>query len=112
MKRITAAICLLLVCVVIFTGCSMKNLPAGEFIKSSVSPDGTYKINAYVCDGGATVDFSVRCEVETLSTGETRNIFWQYHRQDIEIEWLSDYVVKIDGIELDVTKDSYDWRNN
>ena len=109
-KRITVSFCLLLLCAVFFTGCSMKNLPAGEYIKSSVSPDGSYKVNAYVCDGGATVDYSVRCEVEEIATGNKRNIFWQYHREDVEIEWLNDTVVNIDGIELDVTKDSYDWR--
>ncbi len=110
-KRIIAAICLLLLVTVFFTGCGMNDLPTGEYIKSSVSPEGTYIINAYVCNGGATTDFSVRCEAQTISTGETRNIYWQYHRQDVEIEWLSDTEVKINEIKLDVTKDSYDWRN-
>lgn len=110
MKKISSFFsCIVLIPVLV--GCSVKNLPTGDFLKSSVSPNGTYQVNAYVCNGGATTDFSVRCEVETIKSNEKRNIYWQYHQQDVEIVWLSDYVVKIDDIELDVTKDSYDWRN-
>ena len=88
----------------------MKDLPEGDFIKSADSPDGTYRVNAYLCNGGATVDYSVRGELETTATGEKRNIYWCYHKHDAEIEWVDNQTVIINGIELDVTKDHYDWR--
>ena len=93
-----------------FSACGMKDLPEGDFIKSADSPDGTYRVNAYLCNGGATVDFAVRGEVENLSTGEKRNIYWCYHKYDAELEWIDDKNVVINGVKLDVTKDSYDWR--
>ncbi|MED9970052.1 MAG: DUF5412 family protein [Ruminococcus sp.] len=102
----------IIILILLLSGCGMGFLPKGDYLKSSVSPNGTYKVNAYVCNGGATIDFSVRCEVETIENQQVRNIYWQYHKSDVEIEWRSDFVVKIDEIELDVTKDSYDWRNN
>ena len=101
----------LIMLILLLSGCGMRFLPNGDYLKSSVSPNGTYKVNAYVCNGGATTDYAVRCEVETVKSKKVRNIYWQYHKSDVEIKWLSDYVVKIDDIELDVTKDSYDWRN-
>ena len=89
---------------------TMDNLPTGEIITSADSPDGTYRVSAYLCDGGATVDYAVRGEVTTLSTGEHRNIYWEYHCEDAKIEWLDDNTVKINGRQLDVRKDIYDYR--
>lgn len=58
-KTISFFSCIILI--LLLAGCSMKNLPTGDFLKSSVSPNDTYQVNAYVCDGGATTDYSVRC---------------------------------------------------
>lgn len=113
MKRILSVA--FAVCLLLLTACAlgpdMDHLPEGELIKSAESPDGTYRINAYRCDGGATTDHSVRCEVERIDSKEVRNIYWQYKIQDAEIHWKSNTVVDINGVELDVTKDRYDWRN-
>lgn len=90
----------------------MDNLPEGELIISADSPDGTYRVSAYLCNGGATVDFAVRGEVTTLSTGDSRNIYWEYHCEDAEIEWTDDNTVQINGKKLDVRTDSYDFREH
>ncbi len=95
---------LLLVCVI------NKPLPEGKLIMSSLSPNGTYQVNAYLCDGGATVDQSIRAEVVTVSTGKARDIYWQYHAYDAEIHWISDEVVSVNGITLNVLEDRYDYR--
>ncbi len=95
--------------IMLATSC-MSTLPQGEFMKTSVSPDGEYRVNAYLCNGGATVDYAVRCEAETVSTGEKRNIYWEYHCEEAKIAWVDERTVVINGIELDVVEDSYDWR--
>lgn len=98
-----------LVMLLILSGCS-QSLPEGTLIKSSVSPNGKYQVNAYLCDGGATVDQAVRAEVVFIDTSETRNIYWQYHAYDAQIEWVSDELVTVNDITLNIFHDMYDYR--
>ena len=90
----------------------MKHLPEGEYMESAMSPDGSYQVRAYLVNGGATVDWAVRCEVVTVSTGKVRNLYWEYRCNTAEIRWIDEVTVEINGIQLDVRQDSYDWRNN
>lgn len=83
------------------SGCGLDNLPKGELIDSSISPNGKYTVNAYLCSGNATTDFSVRCEVVDSETSKCRNIYWK-----------SDEVVVINDVELNVLTDKYDWRTD
>ena len=87
-------------------------LPTGELICTSTSPNGDYIIQAYLCDGGATTDQAIRAEVLNNASGKVRNIYWQYHAYEADIEWLSDTLVRINGVELDVRTDAYDYRKN
>lgn len=80
-------VCIVVLITFILMGCNMDGLPKGEFLKSSNSPDNSYTVNAYVCSGNATTDFSVRCEVVDNET------------------------VVIDNHRLNVKEDSYDWRD-
>lgn len=41
-----------------------------------------------------------------------KNIYWEYHCENAEIEWIDDTTVEINGKHLKVITDSYDWRNN
>ena len=113
MKRF---LCVIVACLLLsFSACGMigmKNLPEGEWMDSVTSPDGTYQIRAYLVNGGATVAWAVRCEVVTISTGKARNLYWEYRCNTAEIRWVDEVTVEINGIQLDVRKDSYDWRNN
>lgn len=101
---------LLLVLLLFWCMCN-KPLPEGTFIKSSVSPSGLYQINVYLCDGGATVDQAIRAEVVIRNTGNARNIYWQYHAHDADIEWLSDELVIVNDVTLNVLNDMYDYRS-
>lgn len=111
MKKVIRVILILCLIGAFLSACDMDHLPDGELIKSVDSPDGTYRFNAYLCDGGATTDYAVRGEVVAVDSGEKRNIYWQYKEHDAEITWKNNTVVVINGVELDVTEDSYDWRN-
>lgn len=110
-KAIVGAVFLLSI-VVLFAACGMENLPKGQMIGEFSSPNGMYQINAYLCSGNATVDFSVRCEVVEIQSGNTRNIYWQYRCQNVSVEWIDDRTVEINGVVLDIITDSYDWRNS
>ena len=89
-----------------------SHIPEGKLITSSVSPNGTYKVNAYRWDGGATTDTAIRGEVGSLETGQKRNIYWQYHEYSAEIKWVSDEIVVFNGVTLNVKNDMYDYRKD
>ncbi|MEG6611795.1 DUF5412 family protein [Pseudoclostridium thermosuccinogenes] len=42
--------------------------------------------------------------------GKTKNIYWQYHCEKAEIEWINDEIVIINGVELNVKSEIYDYR--
>ena len=111
MKKLMAlflALAMLYACVVIYHRAT--TLPTGKLICTSTSQNGDYTIQAYLCDGGATTDQAIRAEVLNNASGKVRNIYWQYHAYDADIEWLSDTKVRINGVELDVRTDVYDYR--
>lgn len=96
---------------IFLSACSMENLPTGEFVSSHPSPQNTYTLNIYLDGGGATVDFAIRGEIVYSDGRPTQNIYWNYHECEATVEWISDEIVVINGIELDVSKgDIYDWR--
>ena len=86
----------------------MGRLPKGTLVASYRSPANTHTVNIYECAGNATVADSVRAEVVTGNT--TRNIYWQYKAGFEGFEWLSEDTVCINGIQLNVLTDTYDWR--
>ena len=90
----------------------IQRINGQEVLTVSQSPDSTYTVTAYLNNGGATTDFAVLCSVKNHKSGRERNIYWNYHCSTADIQWLSDTTVSINGIELDVTKDTYDYRRN
>jgi len=90
----------------------IQRLDGQEVITVSDSPDSSYTVTAYLNNGGATTDYAVLCAVKNKKTDKERNIYWNYHCRTADIQWLNDQTVCINGIELDVTKDSYDYRRN
>lgn len=90
----------------------IQRIDGQEFIKKVSSVNGTYTIEAYLNNGGATTDYAVLCCVVNNDTGKSRNIYWQYHCSDAEIQWKDSTTVVINGIELDVEKDVYDYRRD
>jgi hypothetical protein len=104
------ALALVYACIIIYQRAT--TLPTGELICASTSPNGDYSIQAYLCDGGATTDQAIRAEVLNNTSGKVRNIYWQYHAYEADIKWLSDTLVRINGVELDVRTDAYDYRKD
>ena len=115
-KKTLLKVLAIIVCVIIFLGLVVYHfffdidaIKPGEKITESTSPSGKYTITAYLNDGGATTDFAVLC---VFSDGErTKNIYWNYHCESADIEWIDDDTVIINGVKLeDVNKDTYDFR--
>lgn len=92
---------------------SMDALPKGELIYSLQSPDKSYTFNAYLCNGGATVDYSIRGEVVDNKTNEKKNIYWDYHVNMVKAKWKDDDTIIINEKEIeDVKNDIYDYRKD
>ncbi len=91
---------------------SMNNLPKGELIDSIDSPNGNSTVNVYIARGNATVAEAIRCEViyKDRIINKKRNIYWQYRQSAVKITWLNDTTVRINDINLDINKDTYDYR--
>lgn len=80
-------------------------------IESSLSPDGKYALEAYKTEPGATVDFSIKVYVKT--DGNKELIYNAYHEYKVEIKWVNNSQVSINGKTLDLSKnETFDWQNN
>ena len=66
-------------------------LPKGQYLFSSKSPQGSFTIDVFLCDGGATTDYGIRCSV-TDQIGQTRNIYWNYAIIDEVGKDVTDYI--------------------
>ena len=88
-------------------------LPRGEIQRSCASPTGEYTVNLYLCNGGATVGYSIRGEVvfnKDSIFNRKKDIYWKYHEMATDCAWITEHVVMINDIVLDVRYDSYDCR--
>ena len=94
-----------------FFDMSISRLPKGEFISAVESPNGKYTIKAYLTNGGATTSYGIRGELNfNNSIKNPKNIYWDYKIEEAIIEWIDDDVVIINGIELKVPYEKFDWR--
>ena len=87
-------------------------LEGQEVIQEVSSPNGTHTVTAYLNNGGATTGYAVLCSVKNNSTGKEKNIYWQYHCTKADIIWLDEQTVQINGVELNIKKDTYDYRHD
>jgi len=90
----------------------IQRIDGQELLNEAVSPDGKYTVSAYLNNGGATTDYAVLCSVRNNDTDKEKNIYWNYHCSEAVIEWISEDTVIINGIELNVTTDTYDYRKD
>lgn len=93
-------------------GCTMENLPRGELIDEVSSPNEAKSIRVYLVNGGATVDYAIRCEVFIKENEQSRTFYWDYHIDNASVEWLSDDEVVINGHRLNVNTEHYDYRED
>lgn len=119
MKKIIVSICIITGIVlalfaygIYWAFFDIQRIDGQEVIDVSHSPNSSYTVTAYLNNGGATTDYAVLCSVKNNNTGREKNIYWNYHCYDAVIKWLDDKTVVINGIQLDVTKDTYDYRRN
>lgn len=89
----------------------MNRLPTGDFLTEESSPDGKYTLKAYLSDGGATTSYAIRGEL-VFNDGKKKkkNIYWNYREETVDISWINNSTVVINGHELEVSKDKYDFR--
>lgn len=85
--------------------------PTGEIINSAVSQNSNYVAKAYVNDSGATMDHAILVRVFDKEQN-TKNVYWEYPCEHVEMKWMTPYEIKINGVLLDVRYDVYDWRKN
>lgn len=89
---------------------STQRLKGQEYLKESTSPNGTYTVTAYLNNGGATTSFAVLGTLKNNKNGKTKNIYWQYKCEKADMEWVDEDTIKINGEELEVKNEVYDWR--
>ena len=90
---------------------SMSRLPKGDLIMETTSPNGTYTVKTYLCNGGATVDFAVRGELIINSKNKKpRNIYWDYKISESNVSWEDDDTVIVNEHKIELPRGEYDWR--
>ena len=87
-----------------------QRIKGQEYLAASTSPNDTYTVTAYLNNGGATTSYAVLCTLKNNKNGKTKNIYWQYRCEEADMEWLNDQTIIINGLELNVKKDVYDFR--
>ncbi len=91
---------------------SMNNLPTGELLGRFDSTNGSYTLNLYRVNGGATTNYSLRGELVDNRSKSPKNIYWGYREKKAVVVWINDYTVVINDRQLDVRNETYDWRKN
>lgn len=86
----------------------IQRIRGQEYLSESTSPNGTYSVIAYLNNGGATTGFAVLGTLKNNKTGKMKNIYWQHHCEKVHMEWINDE--KINGVELRVKNEIYDYR--
>lgn len=80
-----------------------------EFLGETVSSDGKYKVEAYLINGGATVDWSVKCY---LREGESKKeIYRDYHINEANMIWIDNDTISINNHNIDLPNGKYDFRD-
>ncbi|WP_210364050.1 DUF5412 domain-containing protein [Bacillus sp. REN3] len=91
----------------------LDRLPKGELIDEVSSPGGAYTVRAYVTNGGATTDYAIRGElIFNRKNKKPKNIYWNYHEEKAYIVWLNENTVRINGHELSLPNETFDFRRD
>jgi hypothetical protein len=88
---------------------NINNLPEGEILKSINSPQRDVKFNLYLCNGGATVDYALRGEIEN-KFGVKKNVYWNYKIKDAAIKFINPKTIKINDLEINIKNEKFDFR--
>ena len=78
-----------------------------ELLGETVSSDGKYKVEAYLINGGATVDWSVKCY---LREGDIKKeIYRDYHINEANMIWIDNDTISINNHNIDLPNGKYDF---
>lgn len=88
----------------------IQRIEGQEYLDELTSPNGTYSVTAYLNNGGATTDYAVLVRLKNNRNGKMKNIYWEYHCTKAEMEWVSDEIIRINNVELNVKNEIYDFR--
>ena len=88
----------------IFSACGL--FVSEELISTSVSPNNTYQLQAYLVNGGATTSFTVKVyRVNDNPLFNKKLIYSKYREVEAEIKWIDDKNVEKNGVVLNLEKD-------
>ena len=80
-----------------------------ELLGETVSSDGKYKVEAYLINGGATVDWAVKCY---FREGEIKKeIYRDYHINEANMIWIDNNTISINNHNIDLPNGKYDFRD-
>lgn len=117
-KHLKVISCIFLLIVLIFgygiywAFYDIQHIEGQEIIQEVPSPNGKYIVTAYLNNGGATTDYAVLCSIKNNGENKEKNIYWQYKCEEATIVWVDEVTVQINVIELNVEKDTYDYRHD
>lgn len=81
-----------------------------ELITKTVSNDGKYIVEAYLINGGATVDWAVRCYLKINNRLGKKTIYNDYHIDKATMSWEDDDTININGHTIDLPDGKFDYR--
>lgn len=88
----------------VFSACDL--FVSEELISTSVSPNETYQLQAYLVNGGATTSYTVKVyRVNDNPLFNKKLIYSKYREVEAEIKWIDDKNVEINGVVLNLEKD-------
>lgn len=91
----------------------ISRLPKGQLISEVESPNGLYTIKAYLSDGGATTSYAILGELNyNNEKRKPKNIYWNYKEKTVNIEWINDNTIMINGHRLNVLFQTFDFRHS
>ena len=74
-----------------------------ELIQTTTSPDENYRIHLYLTNGGATTSYGIKGYVDGPLWFK-KEIYDEYRMDQVEVEWINDSTISINGHTLDLNK--------
>ena len=92
---------------------SLENLPTGEFVYASLSPEGDRSANFYRVD--TPKGSAVRVEILTFNdekgSEKCENVYWETDKSVVTIGWVDNDIITVDEVPMNISKgDTFDSR--
>lgn len=91
---------------------NIESVSNGEYLDSLNSFDGIYTLKAYFIDGGSLSGDEIRVELVNNKNYKKKNIYLDYPKSTVNMKWIDENTVDINGKILNINDDTYDWRKN